>query len=83
MLLAYVNANFVRDKVTLVYMLIRPTGATREERLCHFETHFNVRLGRVRGWFLLLALGVCPPGNYGTFQIFLDDGSSLLENAQH
>lgn len=31
MLLAYVNANFVRDKVTLVYMLIRPTWG-REER---------------------------------------------------
>jgi len=68
MLLAYINANFVRDKVTLVYMLIRLTRvATGEERLCHFETHFNVRLGRVRGWFLSLTLGICLLANYRMF----------------
>lgn len=40
MLLAYVNANFVRDKVTRSDERDGRT-ARGEERLCHFETHFN------------------------------------------
>lgn len=71
------------------YTLIRPDrcearqGAARwdraGERLCHFETHFNVSLGSSRARSRLVVslspsgLGVCPPGNYGTSRITGDD----------